>query len=54
MKKLNRKTLSVIADEDGKGFGATDHTSPSGCQIHQLLQKPKISMKYQTFPKNIK
>ena len=34
--KQNRKTLSVIADGGGKGFGATDHSSPSGCHIHHL------------------
>ena len=34
MKKLNRNTLFVIGDGGGKGFGTTDHTSPSGCQIH--------------------
>ena len=41
LKKINKNgnTLSVIADGGGKGFGTTDHTSPSGCQIHHPKAK---------------
>ena len=33
---VKQKKLFVIADGSGKGFGATDHSSPGGCHVHHL------------------
>ena len=56
--KVKQKTLSVIADGGGKGFGATDHASPSGCHIHHpnysktkdIGEIPDVSRKYKIKP----